>query len=186
MIDECDLARAGLQNTGSRNDELAAQWRGDIDVHVHAGLQRNTGIAHDETHTYRARSDVDMRKDLIDTAAEFAPRIGVHRYLGAVAGLETANVDLRHVGVDPYGGKIGNGVELCLWLHIRIGQCIALDDVAGGRRIDCDLQVRGAALVEMRDFCFGYAEVPQAVCSGLQEPVAFICRHAVHISEKDF
>ena len=144
-IDECDLSRAGLQDTGSGNDELAAQRSGDVDVDVHAGLQHDAGIAHDEAHAHGARGRIYLRKNLIDASAEFASGVGVHRHLAAVTGLQSANVYLRHVGVDPHGGKIGDGVELCLWLHVCVRQCIALDDVSRGRRFDCDFAARRAA-----------------------------------------
>ena len=60
---------------------MPAQWSGDVDVDVHAGLQRDTGIAQDEAHAHGARGEVDFRKDLIDAAVEVASGICVDRDL---------------------------------------------------------------------------------------------------------
>ena len=55
LVDECDLSRACLQNARSRNHELPAERRGDVDVDVHAGLQRNARIAQDQPDAHGSR-----------------------------------------------------------------------------------------------------------------------------------
>ena len=98
-----------------------------------------------------------------------------------VARPQAAYVILKHVGVDPHGGEIGDGVELRLRLHVGIGQSVALGDVAGGRRVDGDVALHLAALVQVGDRLRRNAELPQALFGGLQQPAAFLRGHAMHI-----
>ena len=130
---------------------------------------------------------IHLRQNLIDAAVEVASGIGIDRDLRRVARLQTAHVVLKHIGVHPYRGEIGDGVELRLRLHVGVRQGVALDDVAGDRRFDGDVVLHLAGLLRSAISACWNAELPQTLFGGLQQPTAFLrCAMPCASCEKRF
>src|ERR1700678_4526876 len=101
MIDKNHLAYTGLEYCRCRNNELPPQRRLQIDIHEHSRLQRNAGIIDRQPHLDGTCRHIDLRQDLFDAALKTTPRISVNRDGGTIPVLQSANVVLKDLRVDP-------------------------------------------------------------------------------------
>src|SRR5208282_6036611 len=184
MIDEGNVARACLQHSGRRNYQLAAEGNGDVDIDVHTGFEGQTRIGEDETDLRSAGVGIDLGKNLIDSACEGASWIGVDSDLCGVTGLETSDIVLENVGIHPYCGEIGDGVEFHVRLNVGVGKGIALGDVSRCWRVDGDLALDFASLFQCCDDGGWNIELPQTFLGCLQQPAAFLRRGSMHIGRE--
>ena len=115
-----------------------------------------------------------MRQNLLDASAERPAGVGVHRDGCGIARLQSANIGLKYLRVNPNLREIGNRVQLGLGLHELIWQGIALRDVARNRRWDRDLTLHFARFFQPRNLGVRDIPLPEPLARCVEQPVGLI------------
>src|SRR5215470_8822057 len=86
-----------------------------------------------------ARRHVHLRQYLFDGTRKGATRIGINGDSSSVARLQSPNVVLEYLRIDPHPRKIGDGVEPRRWLDVEIRQRVAFGDVPRNWRVESEI-----------------------------------------------
>src|ERR1700761_3689869 len=107
-IQKNELSSTRLEDSRSRNHELASQARFHIDIYEHARLQLEARVRHRQPYTHGACRHIHLGQDLFNLAGECSAGIRIDGNLCGIAGLHAADVVLEYLRVNPDTRKIGN------------------------------------------------------------------------------
>src|ERR1700730_2922511 len=128
-----NLASAGLQYAGCRNDELAPHRHLQRHIHEHPEFEPQSRVEKNNTYFGRSCVHVNLWVDEIHPATEGPPWEGIHGERYRTADLYLLEIVLEDLSLNPNGGEIGDGVEAHFRLEGNTGESIAFSDIAGNR-----------------------------------------------------
>ena len=109
-IHKSNLACARLKDSGSRNRQLPSQGYGESHIHKHSQRKLRFGICNFESYFRGAGCLVHLGPDETNPPRKHAARVGVHGDLCGVADLDSTDVVLKNLSVDPDVDKIRDRV----------------------------------------------------------------------------